>query len=124
MPEPKPISICRSAAIRLSCRPISTRAVVYSNTNRPMQALADFDRVLQLDSTNSFTYFNRAILRTQIGDYNRALDDFDRVALYSPGNVQVYYLRAMLKTRLATSKAPSATTPGPSNSTPTSPTPT
>ena len=56
--------------------------------------------MLQLDSTNSFTYFNRAILRTQIGDYNRALDDFDRVALYSPGNVQVYYLRAMLKTRL------------------------
>lgn len=80
--------------------PYFNRAVVYSNTNRPMQALADFDRVLQLDSTNSFTYFNRAILRTQIGDYNRALDDFDRVALYSPGNVQVYYLRAMLKTRL------------------------
>ena len=48
----------------------------------------------QLDSTNSLTYFNRAMLRTQIGDYNRALDDYDKVALYSPNNVLVYYNRA------------------------------
>ena len=40
-----------------------------------MQALADFDKVIQLDSTNSLTYFNRAMLRTQIGDYNHALED-------------------------------------------------
>ena len=65
-----------------------------------MLALADFDRILELDSTNSFTYFNRAILRSQIGDYNRALEDFDHVVFYSPGNVQVYYLRALLKTQL------------------------
>ena len=59
-----------------------------------MQALADFDKVIQLDSTNSLTYFNRAMLRTQIGDYNRALEDYDKVALYSPNNVLVYYNRA------------------------------
>ena len=50
--------------------------------------------MIQLDSTNSLTYFNRAMLRTQIGDYNRALDDYDKVALYSPNNVLVYYTRA------------------------------
>ena len=49
-----------------------------------MQALADFDKVIRLDSTNSLTYFNRAMLRTQIGDYNRALEDYDRVALSRP----------------------------------------
>ena len=31
------------------------RALVYSNTNRPMLALSDFDKVIQLDSTNSLT---------------------------------------------------------------------
>ena len=75
-------------------------ALVYNATNRPMQALADFDRVIQLDSTNSLTYFNRAMLRTQIGDYNRALEDYDRVALYSPNNVLVYYNRAGVHAQL------------------------
>ena len=50
------------------------RALVYSDTKRPMQALSDFDHVIKLDSTNSLTYFNRAIVRSQIGDYNRALE--------------------------------------------------
>ena len=105
--------------------PYFNRAVVYSNTNRPMQALADFDRVLQLDSTNSFTYFNRAILRTQIGDYNRALDDFDRVAASTPPAMsRSITCVPCSKPAWAISKVPSATTPGPSNSTPTSPTPT
>ncbi len=46
-----------------------------------MLALADFDpRDPAFDSTNSLTYFNRAMLRTQIGDHNRALEDYDRVA--------------------------------------------
>lgn len=76
------------------------RALVYSDTNRPMPALADFDKVIQLDSTNSLTYFNRAMLRTQIGDYNRALEDYDKVALYSPNNVLVYYNRAGVHAQL------------------------
>ena len=62
--------------------------------------LADFDKVIQLDSTNSLTYFNRAMLRTQIGDYNRALEDYDKVALYSPNNVLVYYNRAGVHAQL------------------------
>ena len=75
------------------------RALVYSDTKRPMLALSDFDHVIELDSTNSLTYFNRAIVRSQIGDYNRALEDYDRVALYSPNNVLVYYNRAGLYTQ-------------------------
>ena len=48
------------------------RAIVYSSTNRPMQSLADFLTAC-CNSTldNSLTYFNRAIVRSQIGDYNR-----------------------------------------------------
>lgn len=65
-----------------------------------MQAIEDFSRAIALDSTNALTYFNRAILRTQIGDYNRALDDYNRVAFYSPNNVLVYYNRAALYAQL------------------------
>jgi tetratricopeptide (TPR) repeat protein len=65
-----------------------------------MASLSDFDRVIELDSTNSLGYFNRAIVRSEIGDYNRALEDFNQVATYSPDNVLVYYNRAMLHTRL------------------------
>jgi tetratricopeptide (TPR) repeat protein len=65
-----------------------------------MQSLGDFDKVISLDSTNSLTYFNRAILRSRIGDYNRALEDYDKVAHYSPENVLVYYNRAILYTQL------------------------
>ena len=56
--------------------------------------------MIRLDSTNSLTYFNRAILRSQIGDYNRALEDYDKVALYSPNNVLVYYNRASVYAQL------------------------
>ena len=68
--------------------------------NCPVQAIEDFSRAIALDSTNALTYFNRAILRTQIGDYNRALDDYNRVAFYSPNNVLVYYNRAALYAQL------------------------
>jgi tetratricopeptide (TPR) repeat protein len=64
-----------------------------------MQALSDFDKVVKLDSTSSLAYFNRAIVRTQIGDYNKALEDYNRVAIYSP-NVLLYYNRASLYARI------------------------
>ena len=54
------------------------------------------------------TYFNRALLRTEIGDYNRALEDYDNVTLYSPGNVMVYYNRAGLYARLGDFRAAEA----------------
>ena len=66
------------------------RALVYSDTNRPMLALADFDKVIQLDSTNSLTYFNRAMLRTQIGDYNRALRSVDELM---PSRKAAFFMR-------------------------------
>jgi tetratricopeptide (TPR) repeat protein len=54
------------------------------------------DKVIELDSTSSLSYYNRAIVRSQIGDYSRALEDYDRVARYSPDNVLVYYNRGTL----------------------------
>ena len=74
--------------------------MVYYRKHNLQAALADFDRVLELDPTSSVTYFNRALVRTETGDYNRALEDYDQVAAYSPGNVIVYYNRAGLRFRL------------------------
>ena len=74
--------------------------MAYYRKHNLQAALADFDRVLELDPTSSVTYFNRALVRTETGDYNRALEDYDQVAAYSPGNVIVYYNRAGLRFRL------------------------
>ena len=65
-----------------------------------MQSLADLDRVIQLDSTSSISFFNRAIIRSRIGDYNRALEDYNKVAEHLPDNVLVYYNRALLYQQL------------------------
>ena len=74
--------------------------MAYYRKHNLQAALADFDRVLELDPTSSVTYFNRALVRTESGDYIRALEDYDQVAAYSPGNVIVYYNRAGLRFRL------------------------
>ena len=101
-----------------------SRAMAYYRKHNLQAALADFDRVLELDPTSSVTYFNRALVRTETGDYNRALEDYDQVAAYSPGNVIVYYNRAGLRFRLGELQGRWKTTTAPSNSIPTSPTPT
>lgn len=80
--------------------------------------------MIELDSTSALTYFNRAILRTQIGDYNKALEDYNRVALYSPNNVLVYYNRAGLYAQLGDYDAAIRDYRALSSSIRTSPTPT
>ena len=68
------------------------RALVYYSQKQPVQAIENL--------TSAQTLFNRALLRTQIGDYNNALEDYNKVVFYSPDNVLVYYNRAGLYTQL------------------------
>ncbi len=56
--------------------------------------------MIELEPSNSLSYFNRAIILSQVGDYNKALEDFDQVAYFSPDNVLVYFYRANLLSRL------------------------
>jgi tetratricopeptide (TPR) repeat protein len=59
-------------------------------------ALKDFDKVLELDPYNALTLFNRAIMLSQIGDYDKALADYTKALEINPGNVLIYYNRAVM----------------------------
>ncbi len=69
-------------------------------TNDIMGALKDLDKVIELNPENSLTYFNRAIIRSQIGDYSNALSDYEKVININPNNVLGYYNRAAVYMQL------------------------
>jgi tetratricopeptide (TPR) repeat protein len=50
------------------------RALVRYNAKDIMGALGDLERVLREDPGNSLTLYNRALIRSQIGDYNNAVN--------------------------------------------------
>jgi len=56
---------------------------------------------LRLDPGNALTLYNRALIRTQIGDYNNAIEDYDRVLSINPNNVLAYYNRASVFIQLS-----------------------
>ena len=62
--------------------------------------LADLDKVLSREPDNSLTLYNRALIRSQIGDYDNALSDYDRVLNINPENVLAYYNRSILFTEM------------------------
>ena len=70
-----------------------------------MRSIEDLNRVIELDSVSAIGYFNRALIRSEIGDLNSALEDFNRVAQISPENVLVYFNRALLHTDLGNLQA-------------------
>jgi tetratricopeptide (TPR) repeat protein len=59
--------------------------------------MADYGRVIELDPLNALTFYNRAILRTQVGDVQGAIFDYDRVIDLNPNNIFAFYNRGGAK---------------------------
>lgn len=60
-------------------------------------ALADYDKVVQLDPNNAHGYYNRALLKSEVGDLNSAIDDFNMVLDMNPDNMLIYFNRGLVK---------------------------
>ena len=63
-------------------------------------AMADYDRVIEMESNNLIARFNRGLLRAQVADNNRAIKDFDKVIELEPSNTIAYLNRSMLNAEI------------------------
>lgn len=66
--------------------------------------MSDYDNVIQLDPNNSMAYYNRGLLRNEVGDKNRAIEDFDRVLEFDPEDYMALYNRAIIEIDLGESQ--------------------
>lgn len=66
----------------LPCRGIS-----YDKLGHYELAIQDFDRVIQLEPSNSVAYFNRGSTYDSMGAHDAAISDFGRALELDPVNV-------------------------------------
>lgn len=59
--------------------------------------MKDYGEIIKIDSTYIYAYYNRAMLRAEVGDYNNAISDLDKVVETNPDNILIYFNRGLLK---------------------------
>jgi tetratricopeptide (TPR) repeat protein len=62
--------------------------------------LADYDKAVALSPRDAQCYYNRGVLRQELGDYNRALEDFTQAINFAPDRIELYYQRGMVQLQL------------------------
>lgn len=77
---------------------LNNRAKVYLSMGEKDKAVADYEKVMQLDSTLSDPYFYRGMVRFSRGDIAGASDDFYRLRELSPGSENSLLAMATLHT--------------------------
>jgi len=70
---------------------------IYTGDN----ALADWERVLELDPADATTYNDRAMFYIENDDYGKAIDDLEKFLALEPDNPDHRYLLEQLKSSLA-----------------------
>lgn len=61
-----------------------SRAMVWYEMKKYQEALDDYSEVVRIDSNYIYAYYNRAMLRGEVGDYNNAIADLDKVVEMNP----------------------------------------
>ena len=73
------------------------RAEIFENQKQFNEALADYNKAIELDSKNSQRYYDRALFyKNQKNDYLKALNDYNEAIKLSPLNLTFLYGRALL----------------------------
>ncbi len=53
--------------------------------------------MIRIDSNYIYAYYNRAMLRAEVGEKNAAIRDLDKVVEMNPDNILIYFNRGLLK---------------------------
>ncbi len=82
----------KSIAIKENPKALFTRALLFQQTNRPMQALTDIEKVLQQDPANARAYFIKADCLEQAGNTSNAIDNYTKAISYQEDE-PLFYIR-------------------------------
>ena len=58
------------------------------------------DKAIELDTTNTLAYFNRAILHSEQNHLNEAMADLNTVLRHEPGNALTLYNRSLISAQV------------------------
>ena len=64
------------------------------------RAIANYDKVIQLEPDYARAYYNRGLAKGQLGQYFAAISDFDKAIQLKPDNANAYYNRGLAKGQL------------------------
>ena len=65
----------------------------YRDAKRFREAIAAYDRAINLDPQNADAYCNRGVAYRELKEYQRAIADYDRAIALNPQNANTYYNR-------------------------------
>ena len=61
------------------------------------EALADYDRAIELNPDDAVAYSNRGIAKSELGQYEAAFTDYDAAIRLNPDSAEAYYNRGNAK---------------------------
>ena len=70
-----------------------SRAMVWYEMKKYPEVLNDYSEVIRIDSNYIYAYYNRAMLRAEVGEKNAAIRDLDKVVEMNPDNILIYFNR-------------------------------
>lgn len=82
----------RSITINEYPKALFTRALLYQQVGKPMQALADIDKVLEQEPENARAYFIKADCLEQQGNVQNAIDNYTKAIAYQDDD-PLFYMR-------------------------------
>lgn len=92
-----------SAALDIDSRfkpALKSRGAAYLKINKLRDAIADFDRLIEMDPDNARAYHLRGLAYEKKGDLDRALGDFNRSIDHNPEYGAAYFSRATLHNKM------------------------
>jgi tetratricopeptide (TPR) repeat protein len=97
------IEILDNATERFTTQKVTShisRGKTYFDIGRSAEAIADFDKAIDLDPTYAEAYINRGAAYGKIGQFDRALADFNKGVELKPDNAFGYFNRSFLFNQL------------------------
>jgi serine/threonine protein kinase len=67
----------------------------HHNDGRYKEAIAAYDRAIQLDPNDPYVYYNRGNAYSKLKEYQQAIADYDRAIAFNPNNADVYNNRGI-----------------------------
>jgi tetratricopeptide (TPR) repeat protein len=72
----------------------NSRGIIYVEKGQYDQAISEFSKAIEIDSSIAVAYFNRGLVYLGKGQLDEALSDFNKSIEIDPRDGQAYYYRA------------------------------
>jgi len=59
------------------------------------EAVASYDKALELDSTNATILIGKGLALANLGRFNEAIDNFDQAMLFDSSNADIWYFKGL-----------------------------